>query len=104
MCLIFLISNIFLLKGNFFTKSGTSSQDNVSNIMLKSASSETTAIEDTKCYLVLDSDNTHFLPNENIILSYYVSSEENIKNYSYSQNGFNVISITTKEDDWHIAV
>ena len=44
--------------------------------MLKSASNETTAIEDAECYLVLDSDNTHFLPDENIVLSYYVSSEE----------------------------
>lgn len=44
-------------------------------------------------FLCFDSEQTHFLSNENIVFSYSVYSGENIVDFTYSQNGFNVISV-----------
>ena len=50
-------------------------------------------------FLFIDSEQTHFLLNENVVFSYSVSSGENIVDFTYSQNGFNVISVELDKDN-----
>ena len=49
-------------------------------------------------YLALETEKRHFAPDENIIVQYSVSTEESIADFSYSQTGFDVISVCVDEE------
>jgi len=52
-----------------------------------------------KTRISLVSSKKHFLWEENILATYYVSSNESIADISYTQTGFNVISVGVDADN-----
>ena len=47
----------------------------------------------------MESERMYFLPDENIVVSYLIASDKNVIDYTYSQSGFNVISINIDENN-----
>ena len=50
-----------------------------------------TSSEGARVYL--ESNKVHFSENENILVTYYVNTEKSITDISYTQTGFNMISV-----------
>ena len=47
----------------------------------------------------LDIDSMRFLPNEDIVVSYLVSNEQEITNFDYEATGFEVVNIGIDEEN-----
>ena len=52
-------------------------------------------------YVSLETEKNHFSNDENVSVAYYVNSEDSITDISYTQVGFNVISVGVDESDSH---
>ena len=74
-------------------------EDVCSNISLQMVENRVCEENESGNRIYLDSQQTHFLPYENVVISYSVSSNKNILDFNYSQNGFNVISINVDENN-----
>ena len=56
-----------------------------------------TSSEGARVYL--ESNKAHFSNSENVMVTYYVNTEKSITNISYTQTGFNVISVGVDDED-----
>ncbi len=89
-CSVFTTSSIFNIRANAQTEDNSSIQSVRTDTLYCSSADDV--------YVSLETDKTHFSNDENIMVSYYVNSEDSIINVNYSQNGFSVSSITTDID------
>ena len=96
LCVIYMLCNIS--SQNVFILKTDSNEEVCSNMYFDSTLSDGCG-EKAGGYISLDSVQTHFSPNENIVVSYSVSSGENIVDFNYLQSGFNVISINIDDND-----
>ena len=95
LCMVFLLGSSSLDK--VFTLKYFADDDHTS-LAYQPVASEAYSESNSDSELFMDSNKTHFLPNENVVFSYSVSSGENIVDFTYSGNGFNIISVELDED------
>lgn len=98
LCVVFVFCSLFAITNVFNIAASAQTDDNYSS-QLTAYSNKLYCGDEDDIYVSLESDKVHFLPNENIIVSYVVSSEETISTYDYSQSGFTIINTRIENDN-----
>lgn len=96
LCVLFVFCSVFTTSSIFNIRANAQTEDNSSIQSVRTDTLYCSSADDV--YVSLETDKTHFSNDENIMVSYYVNSEDSIINVNYSQNGFSVSSITTDID------
>lgn len=98
LCVVFVFCSLFAIT-NVFNIAASAQTDDSYSSQLTAYSNKLYCGDEDDIYVSLESDKVHFLPNENIIVSYVVSSNETISTYDYSQSGFTIINTRIENDN-----
>ncbi len=94
-CIVMLLTSVFSVIGNLNLKTVTKTSTANEELAISQTSLEESycAVGNESCANMKKGD-VHFLPDENISVSYIVSSNYEVKSFNYTQNGFEIISAT----------
>lgn len=85
LCMLFAFGSIFLINTSLIVKAYAQIKGDYPY-----SNSESPSLEGGN-YIYLNNERTHFLQNENIIISYLIVSDENIVDYDYSSIGLSLL-------------
>lgn len=96
LCVVFILSAIISTMNIF---------DVIATAQMSDNHSSQSTFHDDICYcgmdgeifISLETEQTHFLPNENIVVSYLASSGESIRSFKIKETNFNVINMYVDE-------
>ena len=96
LCMLFLFGNLSF--ESLFTLKVVADED-YTDLVYQPITYESHSDSNNDDYLCIDSEQTHFLLNKNVVFSCSVSSGKNIVDFTYSQNGFNIISVDLDDNN-----
>lgn len=94
-----LIFSIISIANQLTVSSKTAYADELINNSEHEEFIENEYVYSSDSYISFETEKIHYLENEEITVSYVSHFENGIADISYSQNGFNVLSLNIDEED-----
>lgn len=99
MCILFVLCSLFSFANIFNISISAQAENNQTSSQLKTVCNDCYCGDEDDTYVSMENEKVHFLLEENINVSYFVSSDGTILDFEYSQSGFSVISSSIDENN-----